>query len=171
MQTTQTINWLGPRAIGLIAIAIVAASLLGLGACARGAAPKAGGVTDGRLAACPSSPNCVSSFADTDDSVHRVDVLPVTGSAEETMDALVRAIESMPRSKIITREGAYLHAEFRSRLIRYVDDLELLVQSESGVVHVRSASRIGHSDLGANRKRVGALRARLIEMQSNTEEE
>lgn len=167
----SSIDWLNPKALAVVVIAAAAGALL-LGACARGAAPKAGGVTeDGKLAPCPTSPNCVSSFADADDAVHRVDVLPVTGSAEETMDALVRAIESMPRARIITREGAYLHAEFRSRLIGYVDDLELLVQAESGVVHVRSASRIGHSDLGANRKRVEALRARLIEIQSGADQE
>jgi len=72
------------------------------------------------------------------------------------------AIEGMPGARIVTVDGPYLHAEFTSPLFRFVDDLELLWNGERQVLDVRSASRVGNSDLGVNRKRVEVLRRRLI---------
>jgi uncharacterized protein (DUF1499 family) len=69
----------------------------------------------------------------------------------------------MPRTRIRRDESGYLHAECQSRLFRFTDDLELRLDAARGVIHVRSASRVGHSDLGANRKRVEALRRAVEE--------
>ena len=111
------------------------------------------GVRDGRLAACKRSPNCVSSQADPADLEHYI--APIHG----TMAALQHAVRSYPRTKIIEARDDYLYAEFRTRLLRYVDDVEFLLDGQ--VIHVRSCSRLGRRDFGVNRKRVEALR-RLI---------
>jgi uncharacterized protein (DUF1499 family) len=119
------------------------------------------GLREGRLAPCRRSPNCVSSQADPSDAVHYVAPIAFRGDALAAMAAARRAIESMERSTVIRHEGNYLYAEFRSRLMRYVDDLELTCDEKAGVIHVRSASRLGRRDFGVNRKRVEALRARI----------
>jgi uncharacterized protein (DUF1499 family) len=78
------------------------------------------------------------------------------------MVAAKRAVDLMERSTIVREESGYLYAEFRSKLLGYVDDLELLFDQDAGVLHVRSASRLGRRDFGVNRARVEKLR-RLIE--------
>jgi uncharacterized protein (DUF1499 family) len=115
------------------------------------------GVKDGRLAPCKPSPNCVSSQADAADREHYTAPIPFRGS----MADLRRAVESMERATVIKAERDYLYAEFRTRLMRYVDDVELLYDPRAGIVHVRSASRLGRRDFGVNRARVEELR-RLI---------
>ncbi len=70
-----------------------------------------------------------------------------------------RAIASMPRTTIVTEEGAYLHVEFRTALFRFTDDVEFVVDPETKQIDFRSASRIGYSDLGTNRRRMEAVRA------------
>lgn len=122
-------------------------------------APDTLGARNGRLAPCPKRPNCVSSQAKG--KSHSIASLRVDGSATEALASARRAIESIPRARVVTVEDGYLHAEFSSRLFRFVDDLELLYDAGQGAFQVRSASRVGHSDLGANRKRVDALRHRL----------
>jgi uncharacterized protein (DUF1499 family) len=115
------------------------------------------GVKDGRLAPCKRTPNCVSSQADPADREHYIAPIAFRGS----MEALRGAVESMERASVILVERDYLYAEYRTRLLRYVDDVELYYDERLGVVHVRSASRLGRRDFGVNRKRVEALR-RLI---------
>jgi uncharacterized protein (DUF1499 family) len=115
------------------------------------------GVKDGRLAPCKRTPNCVSSQADPQDREHFIAPIAFKGGFSE----LKKAVESMERSTVITADGGYLYAEFRTRLLRYVDDLELWYDERAGLVHVRSASRLGRRDFGVNRSRVEALRARL----------
>lgn len=116
--------------------------------------PKNLGVTDGRLAPCKRTPNCVSSQVDAADREHYISPIAFRGS----MSDLRRAVESMERATVIKAERDYLYAEYRTRLLRYVDDLELYYDPTQGVVHVRSASRLGRRDFGVNRKRVEALR-------------
>ena len=110
-----------------------------------------------RLAPCPGKPNCVSSQAA--DSAHRVAPLPFRGAADAAMRRLRAVIEAMPRARIVGATDQRLRAEFRSRLFGFVDDLDALADAAAGVIHLRSASRIGYSDLGVNRKRVETIRA------------
>ena len=112
------------------------------------------GLDQGRLRPCPSSPNCVCSEGD-DPSV---EPLTYAGSGQEAFQSLVDLIESQPRVDLITVEGAYAHAVFRTPVFRFRDDLEVRLDEPNSVIHVRSASRLGYSDLGANRKRVESLR-------------
>jgi uncharacterized protein (DUF1499 family) len=115
------------------------------------------GVKDGRLAPCKRTPNCVSSQADPADREHYIAPIAFRGSMQD----LRRAVESMERATVISAERNYLYAEFRTKLMRYVDDVELYYDEKQGMVHVRSASRLGRRDFGVNRNRIEALR-RLI---------
>lgn len=123
------------------------------------------GVTDGRLTSCPDSPNCVSSQADDDE--HRMEPIRFETSQSRMAERVRSAIGSMPRSKIVEDTGTYIRAEFTSAFFRFVDDVEFLIDEEAGLLHFRSASRIGHSDLGANRKRMERLRELVTEQSSD----
>ena len=112
------------------------------------------GVKNGRFAPCKPTPNCVSSQADPADKEHYIAPIAFSG----TMPELRRAVESMTRATVISEEGNYLYAEYRSALLGYVDDVELLLDESARIVHVRSASRLGRSDFGVNRKRIEELR-------------
>jgi uncharacterized protein (DUF1499 family) len=133
---------------------IVISSLLFAGC--SGVRPMNLGVRDGKLAACPATPNCVSSQAADRD--HSVDPLRFTGKDGDAIGRLKAIVNAMPRARIITETPDYIHAEFTSAFFRFVDDVEFLVDGAGGTVHVRSASRVGSSDLGVNRKRVEAIR-------------
>lgn len=127
--------------------------LLTLLGCA-GDRPSNLGIVNNQLAACPDSPNCVSSF----DSRDSHGIAPLQGSL-----AIVRtALAQMPGAEIITDNGNYLHVEFTSRLMGYVDDVEFLADPSQNLVHVRSASRLGYSDMGVNRARVEAIREIML---------
>ncbi|MDB9513598.1 DUF1499 domain-containing protein [Kamptonema animale CS-326] len=117
------------------------------------------GVQSGQLAPCPNSPNCVSSFSQ--DNEHKISPLAYTSTSAEAISNLKKAILSLPKTQIITETNNYLYAEFTSALMGFVDDVEFLLDEESKVIQVRSASRLGQSDLGVNRKRIETLRAKL----------
>ena len=118
--------------------------------------PRNLGVIGGRLSPCRRTPNCVSSQADPADKEHYVAPIPFKGDA---IAAVRKAVESMPRSRIISADSHYLYAEFRSALLGYVDDVEF--HYDGSVIHVRSASRLGRRDFGVNRARVEELRKRI----------
>jgi uncharacterized protein (DUF1499 family) len=119
------------------------------------------GVTNGRLAECPSSPNCVSSQAA--DAAQRMDPIAFSGSADEAFKKLRTIIETLPRAAIVTAEPRYMHVEFTTALFRFVDDTEFLVDADAHVIHFRSASRTGKSDLGVNRQRMDGIRQKFAE--------
>lgn len=110
---------------------------------------------DLRLPPCPQSPNCVSS--QTWNASQRVAPIPYEGTAEAALDRFTELIEADPRARVVERQRIHLRAEYASRLFGFVDDLELIVDEENRVVHVRSASRRGWHDLGVNRRRVERL--------------
>ncbi len=145
------------------AMLMLAGSILLVGC--SGARPAALGVRDGRLAPCPSSPNCVSSQAP--DDTHRIAPIPFAGAAAEAVDSLTNIVRSLPRASVVTATGTYLHAEFRSAVFRFVDDVEFLADETAGVIQVRSAARVGSSDLGVNRRRIETIRARWGETQED----
>ncbi len=124
-----------------------------------GQAPDDLGVTDGQLAPCPSSPNCVSSDAAGAD--HHVAPYALAAEAAASWAVVREVIAAYPRTTIVTADDDYLHAECRSRLFGFVDDLELHLRPDDAIIAVRSASRVGYSDLGANRTRIDDIRALL----------
>jgi len=136
---------------GVVAVAVVATTL------ASWRRPELG-VVEGELRPCPDSPNCVSSFEPRES--HHVAALPVQGDPESALPRLVAVVDAMPGASLIAETDDYAHIEFVSPVMRYVDDVELLLDEAAGEIHIRSASRVGHSDLGANRARVEAIRER-----------
>jgi len=135
---------------------IVSMSLI---SCA-GKRPSNLGISSSGLAVCPSSPNCVSS--DASDSVHATPPFQLEVSATEAWPQVQDAVSALPRVQIVKATDVYLHAECKSSLFGFVDDLELQLRPTEGLIAIRSASRVGFSDLGVNRRRVERLRAALI---------
>ena len=113
------------------------------------------------IAGCPDKPNCVSTEAES--KKHRIEPFRVKGDLPKSWPQIQKVVEGQSRTTIIAKTDVYLHAEIRSLLFRFVDDLELLLNPDSGIVAVRSAARTGHSDFGVNRRRVEGLRETLFE--------
>jgi uncharacterized protein (DUF1499 family) len=161
-------------AVGLIGVLVPIAGLAMLSSSSR--QPTTLGVIGGRLAACPNSPNCVSSQA-TDETQHvrpfPLDDGSLAGetdgdSSRRAIEELASIVSALPRTKVVHQTDDYLHVQFTSVFFRFVDDVEFYVDPHAGVIHVRSASRVGHSDLGANRRRVEAIRTALASMNAST---
>ena len=119
------------------------------------------GVTGGRLLDCPPTPNCVCSQAEASDERHAVAPLAFEGEPEAAFERLLALAVEEDAAELVAREGDWAHLVYRTRLLRFADDVEFLLDRGARVIHVRSASRVGHSDLGANRARVESLRRRL----------
>ena len=115
------------------------------------------GVTSEKLAECPTSPNCVSS--QSADLMHQIEPLSYDESGTEAFENLKTLIENLDNSKIITAEDRYLYAEFSTPIMGFVDDVEFFLDQEDNIIHVRSASRLGESDLGVNRNRIETIRS------------
>ena len=126
-----------------------------------GKRPENLGVKEGRLAPPRRTPNCVSSQAQPADAEHYVAPIRFTGTALDAIAAARKAVEGMRRATIIRHEGNYLYATFSSKLMGFVDDVEFTYDEKAGLLHVRSASRLGRRDFGVNRARVEALRSRI----------
>ena len=124
-----------------------------LSACA-GEPPQDIGNLSGRLADCPDSPNCVCSFETRESH----SIAPLQANLAQIQQVLM----GLPEARIVTSEGNYLYAEFTSRIMGFVDDVEFLYDPGAGITHVRSASRLGYSDMGVNRKRIETIREMLI---------
>jgi uncharacterized protein (DUF1499 family) len=111
-----------------------------------------------RSFACPGSPNCVSSDAQGDRAIAP---LRIRGEPQAAWQAVEKTLQRTERVRIVAREADYLRAEFTTRWMRYVDDVELELRAQQRIIAVRSASRVGYWDLGANRRRIEALRESL----------
>lgn len=138
----------------LLIVAIALAGAACLPGCSHASAPGPSGPE--ALGPCPSSPNCVCSSDSADASSH-IPPLRFDPAGGDPMEALARAVQALG-GEVVARDGHYLHATFTSRWLRFVDDLECLAVPGEGVIHVRSASRVGYYDFGVNRRRVEALR-------------
>jgi len=148
MEKTQSTGMILCAAAGLI-----------IASCS-GTRPANLGVQNGMLAPCPSTPNCVSS--QSRDPEHVVAALTYRSSSTEAMAKLKRIVLAMPRAVIVTETPVYLHAEFTSAVMRFVDDVEFSLDETAKAIQVRSASRLGRSDFGVNRKRVEEIRAKWM---------
>ncbi len=121
-----------------------------------GTRPSNLGVREGRLAPCPNSPNCVST--QSTDTKHRMEPIHYTSSLEDARARMERVLRAMPRMTIVNAEKDYIYAECRSRIFGFVDDVEFWFDDKDKVIQFRSASRLGYSDLGVNRKRMERIR-------------
>ncbi len=140
---------------------VLISSALLMTACA-GTRPANLGVTaDGTLLTCPDSPNCVSSFEDKMDKEHYIRPYQISGENLSAWNSLKKSIQATEDAKLINTEKGYIYAEYTSSVFQFVDDVEFMLDTSGNQIHLRSASRIGYSDLGANRKRLNELEAKL----------
>lgn len=112
-----------------------------------------------QLLPCPASPNCVSSQAT--DAEHFIAPFKFTGSPDDVWAALKNALLSQSRTVITKESDHVLHATATSLIFRFVDDIDVIMDSDAKLIHIRSASRTGYGDFGVNRKRVEELRTKL----------
>lgn len=120
------------------------------------------GVTAGKLALCPSTPNCVNS--QSQDAEHSIEPLTYKSTPDEAFANLKTIIQSLDNTKIITETEDYLYVEFTVTLLGFVDDVEFYLDKDANAIQMRSASRLGQSDLGVNRQRVEKIRAKFNEI-------
>lgn len=145
---------------GLWGVGLLVGALMAVGGGCGSARPGAA-VGNGMLSPCPDRPNCVSS--ESGDEEHRIAPLKLKGEPSSAWNGVKAVVGRLPRCSIVVATGDYLHAECKSRLFRFVDDLELRMDPATGVVAVRSAARTGYLDFGVNRRRVESLRGMLKE--------
>jgi uncharacterized protein (DUF1499 family) len=114
-----------------------------------------GALENRQLSPCPSSPNCVSTLAEEGDKF--MEPLFFRIPSRDVQLEVHKVIEAMPRARIVGEEYGYIHAEFTSKIFRFVDDVEVVIDDQSQRVDFRSASRIGYYDFGANRRRMETI--------------
>lgn len=122
------------------------------------------GEAKNELSPCPKSPNCVSTRASDPDRV--MPALPYVGTRQDSLDRLVQIMRDMKRCTVVTTADSYIHADFRSAVFGFVDDVEFITDDEERRIHFRSASRTGYYDFGVNRKRMEKISERYLEGQS-----
>lgn len=113
------------------------------------------------LAKCPESPNCVSSHF-PEDKDHYLEPLKYETTKEEARNQLLSILQKTNNIKLIKNEPDYIHAEFTSSIFKFVDDLEFNFHNDK-LIHFKSSSRIGYSDLGANKKRMSQITFRFYQ--------
>jgi len=149
------------RLFKICLLPFIAMALTAITSCS--ATPPAGTLLDGHLRPCPDSPNCLNS---EQEGRRYTEPLPFSGNVAESRTKLEKIIGEMGGVLQISQDN-YLWATFTSRVFRFVDDLELRFDAERGVIHVRSGSRVGYSDLGVNAKRIAKLRHRFLQDSHN----
>ncbi|MBE9061721.1 DUF1499 domain-containing protein [cf. Phormidesmis sp. LEGE 11477] len=120
------------------------------------------GITNGQLADCPTTPNCVMS--QSVDEEHAIAPITYTGDLETAKANIVDILSVVPRTKIIEETERYILAQSESRLMGFVDDTEFYFPADENVIQVRAAARMGESDLGVNRRRIEQIRLALADL-------
>ena len=147
---------------------ILLASLLLITGCTR-TMPDLG-VENGRLKQCPDRPNCVNSQAEN--KKHFIEPIIISATSDQAKQYILTALKGMKQAQVIAVERNYIRAEFFSKVFRFIDDVEFYFpdsDSKNLLIHVRSASRIGYSDLGVNRKRIENIRYKIEEIVTKQE--
>ena len=158
----QIVRWIG---IGVVTIAVLAllAGQIGL---FRGTPPGDLGVRAGKLKPPSETPNSVSSQAllwagHAQREQAHIAPLAVRGDASTTMARLQALLQAQPGVSIVDSRSDYLYVRCETRFMKFVDDVEFWFDASSGVIQVRSASRLGRKDFGVNRRRIEDLREKL----------
>lgn len=161
--TSKSLNW------GLVTTVIILAAIViwigvrfiwpDIPTVFAGTKPDNLGVQNEQLAPCPETPNCVNS--QSKDQEHFIQPLTYEGDSSEAIAELKKIINQQERTKIVAETNNYLYAQFTSQWLGFVDDVEFYVNDEKGVIDVRSASRLGESDLGVNRQRIDNIREKF----------
>ena len=144
------------------AFAAPVAVLPGLQGVFTGTSPTDIGVYEQQLSACPTSPNCISSSASDDE--HYIAPIEYTANPDAVRDKLVAILNNQPRTEIVEQTDEYIRVEFTSRLMGFVDDAEFYFLPGDKTIAMRSAARLGESDLGVNRRRLEQFRLALLSL-------
>ena len=128
-----------------------------------GSAPDDLGIKEEHLSPCPVTPNCVVS--EEADATHAIAPISYTGDRQQVREALEDVLGVVPRTKIVEATDRYIRAESSSRLLGFVDDVEFYFPEDQNIIHIRSASRLGESDLGVNKRRLEQIRLALQDLE------
>lgn len=143
----------------IMVAALMASSFFSLIGC-QGTRPTNIGAKDGVLTPCPDKPNCVSSAAT--DARHKIEGFALLGDHRAEFDRLKKTVSEMPNVTVVVDSPDYMHAEFTSSIMRFVDDFEISFNEVAGRAEVRSASRLGRKDFDVNRNRIELIRAKFL---------
>jgi uncharacterized protein (DUF1499 family) len=165
LKRKNNMHWMRVIGWALLAVVVLVVLAAQFGAL-NGRAPKNLGLRDGKLKPPSGTPNSVSSQADhwvdhPQRHYARIDPMLIKGDASTMVARIKAVVATMPGAAVQLEEAHYLYATFTTPGLKFVDDIEFAVDAAAGVVHVRSASRLGRKDFGVNRKRVEAIRAAL----------
>lgn len=120
------------------------------------------GIESGSLRPCPTSPNCVVS--QNADAKHSIAPITYHVTRDKARETLLKVLTVVPRTTVIKQTDNYIHAISKSRIFKFVDDVEFYFPSDKSVIHIRSASRVGDSDFGVNRRRLEQIRLALRDL-------
>ena len=149
----RRVTWRILLGLAVVLVGIVAGGQLGLFA---GSRPNGLGIHEGRLKSAPPTPNCVNS--QSAEGYSAIAPLGYTGDGKAALTRLKVLMSTMATARVVEFRPDYLYAEFSSKWLGFVDDVEFYLDEAAGLIHVRSASRLGRKDFGVNRKRVEAIR-------------
>lgn len=122
------------------------------------------GVKDGYLSPCPDSPNCVVS--QNAERTHTISPIVYHTDLATARENLLKVLSVLPRTEVIEQTDNYIRAQSKSRIFKFIDDVEFYFPSDEKVIHLRSASRVGESDLGVNRRRLEQIRLAMGDLNS-----
>jgi uncharacterized protein (DUF1499 family) len=122
-------------------------------------------MSDPQLKECPESPNCVSTR--TQQESKKMDPIPFELDPKEVKKIIKNAVESLPSTELQRESIHYLHYTFKSKIFGFIDDVELLIDAEQKLIHFRSASRTGYSDMGVNKKRMTEIAKAIKQAMKN----
>lgn len=125
--------------------------------------PEGLGVIDNKLVECPDSPNCVSTQTKKEDA--QIDPIKYKVDDATAYKLLLQVVEGNKLANVISKTNNYIHAAYFTKSKIFIDDVEFYIDAEANLIHFRSASRVGHSDLGANRKRMEKIRNEFLQQQ------
>lgn len=125
--------------------------------------PSALGLEESHLLSCPKSPNCVVSQGETDED-HQIAPIEYTTDRDTARELLLKVLTVVPRTEVIEQTDDYIRFQSTSRLLGFVDDGEFYFPKDEAVIQMRSASRMGESDLGVNRRRLEQIRLAMADL-------
>ncbi|MEA5576118.1 DUF1499 domain-containing protein [Anabaena sp. UHCC 0451] len=120
------------------------------------------GIESGYLSPCPNSDNCVVS--QNADAKHAIEPITYHLDRDTVRETLLKVLTVVPRTEVIEQTDNYIHALSKSRIFKFIDDVEFYLPTDESVIHIRSASRVGESDLGVNRRRMEQIRLALRDL-------
>lgn len=130
----------------------------------QGNEPENLGVDDGKLSSCPSSPNCVVS--QNADESHKIEPINYKGDRQTAKETLLKVLSVVPNTRVVEERENYIHTESESKIMGFVDDGEFYFPEDENVIHMRSAARLGESDLGVNRRRLEQIRLAIKDLEA-----